>query len=225
MSAARLTIATLLVSLLATAAAAPGLVAQEAAQRLSLEHYLEMESAGNPQISPDGSTIVYTRGWIDKVNDRRESSLWTMGSDGADGTVWELGPPTAGPGAANSGDNCVATNLNGDYAISAHVWLRSPPIDLTAASEATLHYAQFVDIEEGFDFGSVRVLEAGDHSELAVIEDLVDGVGTAWEPVKKSIPDEGLGKVIVIEFRLESDDLENFFGWAIDDVELITPAP
>ena len=32
----------------------------------------------NPQISPDGSEVVYTRGGIVRVNDRRESSLWIM---------------------------------------------------------------------------------------------------------------------------------------------------
>ena len=52
-------------------------------QRLSLEKYLDMESVSNPQISPDGSRIIYTRQWVDKVNDRRESSLWIMNSDGA----------------------------------------------------------------------------------------------------------------------------------------------
>ena len=50
---------------------------------LTLQHYLDMESVSNPQISPDGSQIVYTRGWIDKANDNRKSSLWIMGADGA----------------------------------------------------------------------------------------------------------------------------------------------
>lgn len=57
-------------------------VAAQAVQRLSLDHYLDIESVSNPQISPDGSTIVYTRGWVDKVNDSRESSLWIMDADG-----------------------------------------------------------------------------------------------------------------------------------------------
>ena len=52
-------------------------------QRLSLDHYMDMESVSNPRISPDGSRIVYTRGWIDKVNDSRESSLWLMNADGS----------------------------------------------------------------------------------------------------------------------------------------------
>jgi dipeptidyl aminopeptidase/acylaminoacyl peptidase len=52
-------------------------------QRLALEHYLDMESVSDPQISPDGSQIVYTRGWVDRVNDRRRSSLWIMNADGS----------------------------------------------------------------------------------------------------------------------------------------------
>jgi dipeptidyl aminopeptidase/acylaminoacyl peptidase len=45
--------------------------------------YMDMESVSNPQISPDGSQIVYTRGWVDKVNDRRQSSVWIMNADGS----------------------------------------------------------------------------------------------------------------------------------------------
>ena len=35
--------------------------------RLTLDLYLDMETVAEPQLSPDGSQIVYTRGWIDKV--------------------------------------------------------------------------------------------------------------------------------------------------------------
>lgn len=52
-------------------------------QRLTLDHYMDMESVADPQISPDGSRIVYTRGWVDKLNDSRESSLWIMNADGS----------------------------------------------------------------------------------------------------------------------------------------------
>ncbi|SVC81170.1 uncharacterized protein METZ01_LOCUS334024, partial [marine metagenome] len=61
----------------------PDLIAQTSGlQRLSLEHYLDMESVSGPQISPNGSQIVYTRSWIDKNKDRRASSLWIMNADG-----------------------------------------------------------------------------------------------------------------------------------------------
>lgn len=71
----------LIAALTATVPVAAPLSAQMA-QTLSLEMYLDIESVSNPQISPDGSRIVYTRGWIDKMNDSRESSIWIMNADG-----------------------------------------------------------------------------------------------------------------------------------------------
>lgn len=56
---------------------------QQAADRLTLDLYLEMESVADPQISPNGSQIIYTRRWVDKINDRRESALWIMNADGS----------------------------------------------------------------------------------------------------------------------------------------------
>lgn len=50
---------------------------------LTLDLYLEIESVSDPQISPDGSQIIYTRRWVDKLNDRRESALWIMNIDGS----------------------------------------------------------------------------------------------------------------------------------------------
>ena len=38
--------------------------------RLNLDTYLELETVSDPQLSPDGSQILYTRGWIDKMNDQ-----------------------------------------------------------------------------------------------------------------------------------------------------------
>jgi dipeptidyl aminopeptidase/acylaminoacyl peptidase len=65
------------------AAAAPSISAQPTADTLlTVAHYLDLEQVGNPQISPDGKTVVYTRGWVDKVNDRWENAIWIMNSDG-----------------------------------------------------------------------------------------------------------------------------------------------
>ena len=50
--------------------------------RINLDTYLELETASDPQLSPDGTHIIYTRGWVDKMNDRRESALWIMNADG-----------------------------------------------------------------------------------------------------------------------------------------------
>ena len=43
---------------------------------LDKETYMEMETVGSPNISPDGKLILFTRGWVDKMNDRRASNLW-----------------------------------------------------------------------------------------------------------------------------------------------------
>ena len=63
-----------LVILSATLLPPPAIQAQE--KTITLEMYLDMESASNPQISPDGRQIIFTRGGVDGVNDRRYSSIW-----------------------------------------------------------------------------------------------------------------------------------------------------
>jgi dipeptidyl aminopeptidase/acylaminoacyl peptidase len=56
--------------------------AQKNDKRLETETYFEMESIGSPQISPDGKSIIFTRGWIDKVNDQARSNLWIVDIEG-----------------------------------------------------------------------------------------------------------------------------------------------
>src|SRR5688500_16435734 len=73
-----LTLATLPV-LLAAQAPAPAAVA---ADRLTVDLYWDYETLADPQISLDGSQIIYTRQWFNKLNDKRESSLWVMNADG-----------------------------------------------------------------------------------------------------------------------------------------------
>ncbi len=62
----------------------PTLIAAQApgSDRLNLDLYLELETVTDPQVSPDGTQIIYTRGWVDKQADRRETSLWIMNADG-----------------------------------------------------------------------------------------------------------------------------------------------
>ncbi|MBC7788545.1 MAG: S9 family peptidase [Anaerolineae bacterium] len=51
--------------------------------RVTLEQYLDFEDVQEPRLSPDGRQVIYTRRWIDKTNDKWESSLWIMNSDGS----------------------------------------------------------------------------------------------------------------------------------------------
>ena len=49
---------------------------------LTKETYMEMESVGSPNMSPDGKNILFTRSWTDKINDRTRSNLWIVDVEG-----------------------------------------------------------------------------------------------------------------------------------------------
>ena len=61
------------------------LPAQETASDtlLTVNHYLDWEQVADPQVSPDGSQILYTRRWVNQVEDRWDSGLWIMNADGS----------------------------------------------------------------------------------------------------------------------------------------------
>lgn len=145
---------------------------------------------------------------------------WSNGSDGEPGTAWEYGTPSAGVLEAHGGLRCVGTNLTANYDVDANVWLRSPVIDLRNAKRATLSYWEFREIEILFDSGSVRVLDVEDGSDLGVVARAIDGNSLGWERVSHFIPISALGKQVRLEFVFQSDDLFNFSGWYIDDLEV-----
>ena len=41
--------------------------AESSHQLLTKETFMEMESVGNPNISPDGTKILFSRSWVDKI--------------------------------------------------------------------------------------------------------------------------------------------------------------
>lgn len=51
--------------------------------KLTLDMYLDWEWASSPSLSPDGTQIVFTRSWVDKIEDKRSSALWIMNADGS----------------------------------------------------------------------------------------------------------------------------------------------
>jgi dipeptidyl aminopeptidase/acylaminoacyl peptidase len=62
----------------------PTTLAQEkpAKNRLTVEKVLDWERVGDPQISPDGTRIVYQRQWVDRKSDRWTSDLMLLEDDG-----------------------------------------------------------------------------------------------------------------------------------------------
>ncbi|HEY8459374.1 MAG TPA: DPP IV N-terminal domain-containing protein, partial [Blastocatellia bacterium] len=77
MKTRRLCIVAVLFSLCAVASAQPK------PRLLDKETFMNMESVGNPEISPDGKRIIFTRTWVDKVKDQYRSNLWMVDVDGS----------------------------------------------------------------------------------------------------------------------------------------------
>ncbi|MCJ7680436.1 MAG: DPP IV N-terminal domain-containing protein, partial [Candidatus Aminicenantes bacterium] len=60
-----------------------GFAAEETALRyLTKDTFMEMESIGNPDISPDGQLILFTRSWVDQMSDRSAGNLWVTDVEG-----------------------------------------------------------------------------------------------------------------------------------------------
>lgn len=53
-------------------------------RKLSAMDEFSIQTATDPQISPDGKKIVYLRNFADPMNDRRYSNLWIINADGSD---------------------------------------------------------------------------------------------------------------------------------------------
>ncbi len=55
-----------------------------AQQKLTPADIFQLEYAADPQIAPDGQSVVYVRQWQDPMTDRRYSNLWLVKADGSD---------------------------------------------------------------------------------------------------------------------------------------------
>jgi dipeptidyl aminopeptidase/acylaminoacyl peptidase len=74
----RLIAATLCLALAGAAVAQPG-----KPKKLRLEMLLDLEGVSTPLLSPDGKHIVFTRSWVNKMEDKKQSDLWIMNADGS----------------------------------------------------------------------------------------------------------------------------------------------
>lgn len=59
----------------------PAATAQETDNRFTAERVFDLEYANDPQISPDGSTIVYVRQSMDRKTDRIRGDLWRIDTE------------------------------------------------------------------------------------------------------------------------------------------------
>jgi dipeptidyl aminopeptidase/acylaminoacyl peptidase len=52
------------------------------ADSLVVPDYLDFEEVSDPQISPDGARVLYTREWVDPQRDEHASAVWIVDADG-----------------------------------------------------------------------------------------------------------------------------------------------
>ncbi|HYW51076.1 MAG TPA: S9 family peptidase, partial [Gemmatimonadaceae bacterium] len=57
--------------------------APPASRRITVADHLEWEDVGDPQLSPDGRQVAFTRRSVDKVNDKWDTAIWVMNADGS----------------------------------------------------------------------------------------------------------------------------------------------
>ena len=70
---------------------------KEPENRFTAIDMFDLETASDPQISPDGSKVVFVRNYQDIMKDRKRSNLWIINADGSD-----LRPLTSGNGNDNT---------------------------------------------------------------------------------------------------------------------------
>jgi dipeptidyl aminopeptidase/acylaminoacyl peptidase len=58
-------------------------VGKEPVRKINVGMYLDLVNVSDPEISPDGKQIIFTRRWVDKMNDKFESALYIMNWDGS----------------------------------------------------------------------------------------------------------------------------------------------
>ena len=124
----------------------------------------------------------------------------------------------------------LATKLGGNYDPDQTVAYRSPVIDLTGITAATLqfyHYYEFEPVDdisgEAFDWGEVNLLDATSGQNLLPGGDPAlkfTGAFRNWRRTSYNLPAEALGKRIRLEFKLISDVFNTYPGWYLDDLRV-----
>jgi hypothetical protein len=158
--------------------------------------------------------------------------ITTQGTDWAHGDPDSSGPGGSVTGGNGSSTNCWGTGIGnpGYFADPTDTCLRSPVIDLTSVSAATLSFAQALDLEAG---DSVVVNIIDDTTDTVISADIIpisdpDDSNANWGTVGPvAIPAAAYGQPVRIEWCLSGTGGTSFdfMGWYIDDVVVTETTP
>jgi hypothetical protein len=137
-------------------------------------------------------------------------------------STFAWGVPTTGPGAAHSGVNVWATNLNGNYNNSESGYLTSPVIDLSAGAgnSIVLDWWQYLRSESNYDYASVEVSNDSGTNWTRVYGEVSGSIDLAWAKKTVTLASTYAVSTFRLRFRFRSDSSVTYLGWYIDDVSL-----
>ena len=208
----------------------------------NVEYYVKgTDSAGQDDTYPvdaPSAMLAFTVGVVVQYYfDDFEGGVggWTHLSNNGAQDDWqhtsEVGAPNGSfgksgdPATAYSGTNIWGNDLgqsgwNGAYQDDVDKSLRSPVLDLSAATGSKLRFQRWLTIESGqYDQGTVLVNGTPVWTN-PLLTDLVD---TSWVMVEIDISSLADGNPAVqLEWNLDTDGGLVFGGWNIDDVEILS---
>ena len=118
-----------------------------------------------------------------------------------------------GTGESAGGGGAYSNNANGT--------LTSPSIDLTSASSAFLSFNHFLDVESGFDFATVSVVNSQGTTVIATsgaeLPTNTNGFAAATLDLTSFV-----GESIELQFQVTSDVSVQREGWYLDDIKVTT---
>lgn len=186
---------TLTLTALAVILAAPAFAdkAETPSKRFTAERVFDIEYATDPQISPDGKTIVYVRHSMDKLADRDVGALWTIDVASGEHRPLVTGASAASPRWAPDGKRLVYTTasngkpeirvlyLDSGRSVSLAQFTESPSEAVWSPDGKTIAFTMFVPGEKPAFAKPPAAPEGATWSEpVKVFDDLqfrADGAG------------------------------------------------
>jgi hypothetical protein len=155
---------------------------------------------------------------------------------------WEWGEvKTYKPGHAHSGVKCWATDLDSSYGSNARWRLTGTPISIKdiTVTKAALCFYHWYETEAKFDGGNVKVSTDNGTTWAIVVpeggypvdktlglddEPSFGGASGEWQYAVFDLSDY-VGETVKVRFDFGSDGSTEFFGWYVDDIDLIANSP
>ena len=144
-----------------------------------------------------------------------------MGDWYASNGTWQVGVPTSGPNAANTGAQCAATILNGNYSGNVNSRLISPAFTIPSLGQnPRLRFWHWYSIA-GDDYGYVQLKVVGSDVWQTISETYNQSGSGVW-----SSPSIDLSAFadssVQIAFLFISGNYNADLGWYIDDITLFS---